>query len=248
MHHRVGHLYQGRYKSFLIDADSYLLEVSRYIHLNPVRTKEFARKTPEEREEALFQYAYSSLGGYVRVSRREKFVDCSLVLSEMGGDDRKGRQRYRGFVLEGMDGEIESPLDLGKVHGIVGDEDFVRLIVARYIKDREAMREQPALRELGKIFEPEELIEQFSELTGKNVEDICRRGKNSLERAMLMELLYRFCQLSQPQIGRLVGGIDYSGVSQVRRRLREKLNGEIQIRLRFDELSKKLADLSRLKI
>jgi putative transposase len=248
MHRRVGHLYQGRYKSYLIDADSYLLEVSRYIHLNPVRRREFARKTPEERREALFQYAYSSFGGYVRPSRREKVVHCRLVLSQMGGDDRKGRERYRRFVLEGIDGEMESPLNLGKGHGIVGDEDFVKLIRGRYVKDHGAKREQPALRELGKLFEPDELVKQFLELTGKDVEDICRRGKNSLERAMLMELLYRFCQLPQAQIGRLVGGIDYSGVSQVRRRLRERLNGETRIRRRFDELSKKLANLSRLKI
>ena len=38
-HKRVGHLYQGRYKAFLVDADNYLLEVSRYIHLNPVKIK-----------------------------------------------------------------------------------------------------------------------------------------------------------------------------------------------------------------
>jgi len=44
-HDRVGHLYQGRYKAFLIDADNYLLEVSRYIHLNPIRIKGFSKKT-----------------------------------------------------------------------------------------------------------------------------------------------------------------------------------------------------------
>ena len=48
--------------------------------------------------------------------------------------------------------------------------------------------------------------------------DICQRGKRSLERTMLMELLYRFCQISQPEIGMLVGGIDYSAVSQARKR------------------------------
>src|SRR5215472_262145 len=37
-HHRVGHLYQGRYKAILIDKDSYLLELSRYVHVNPVRS------------------------------------------------------------------------------------------------------------------------------------------------------------------------------------------------------------------
>jgi len=46
-HHRSGHLYQGRYKAILVEADEYLLELSRYIHLNPVRFKKY-RDTPIE--------------------------------------------------------------------------------------------------------------------------------------------------------------------------------------------------------
>ena len=60
-HHRVGHLYQGRYKSYLVDADNYLLEVSRYIHLNPVRIKALTKKSPKERWDALMTYKASSL-------------------------------------------------------------------------------------------------------------------------------------------------------------------------------------------
>jgi putative transposase len=52
-HNRVGHLYQGRYKSFLIDADSYLLEVSRYIHLNPVRIAASGRISVEKKWDVL---------------------------------------------------------------------------------------------------------------------------------------------------------------------------------------------------
>ncbi|MCK5582228.1 MAG: transposase, partial [Elusimicrobiales bacterium] len=55
-----GHLYQGRYKSFLIDADNYLLEVSRYIHLNPIRIKGFSRKTDKEILDVLLQNETSS--------------------------------------------------------------------------------------------------------------------------------------------------------------------------------------------
>ncbi len=45
-HHRVGHLFQGRYKAVLVDADAYFLELVRYVHLNPVRAE--MAKTPEE--------------------------------------------------------------------------------------------------------------------------------------------------------------------------------------------------------
>lgn len=56
LHQRSGHLYQGRYKSFLIDVDSYFLEVSRYIHLNPVRIPSFSESSDEEKKIALNAY------------------------------------------------------------------------------------------------------------------------------------------------------------------------------------------------
>jgi hypothetical protein len=55
-HGRVGHLYQGRNKAFLIDAESYLLEVSRYIHLNPIRAEAFRKKGAKEKWNALLGY------------------------------------------------------------------------------------------------------------------------------------------------------------------------------------------------
>ncbi|MCL0047167.1 hypothetical protein M1M98_02730, partial [Thermodesulfovibrionales bacterium] len=64
----------------------------------------------------------------------------------------------------------------------------------------------------------------------------------------LMELLYRFCQIAQPEIGRLVGGIDYSAVSQARKRLRIGLERELKLKKRFDKLSSQLLQLSRGKI
>ncbi|MCL0040521.1 hypothetical protein M1M90_00345 [Thermodesulfovibrionales bacterium] len=73
-------------------------------------------------------------------------------------------------------------------------------------------------------------------------------GKKSLERAMLMELLYRFCQITQPEIGRLAEGIDYSAVSQARKRLRIGLERELKLKKRFDKLSSQLLQLSRGKI
>ncbi|MCL0042408.1 hypothetical protein M1N07_01875, partial [Thermodesulfovibrionales bacterium] len=76
----------------------------------------------------------------------------------------------------------------------------------------------------------------------------CRRGKKSIERAMLMELLYRFCRITQPEIGQLVGGIDYSAVSQARKRLQIRLERELELKKRFNKLSSQLLQLSRGKI
>ena len=117
-HLRVGHLYQGRYKAFLIDADNYLLAVSRYIHLNPIRTEAFLNKTNKEKWDALLQYGTSSLSGYFSVRKRPDFVNYSTVLDYIGGDNPKGRQGYRQFMRMGIEEEVESPLELGKGNGI----------------------------------------------------------------------------------------------------------------------------------
>jgi putative transposase len=62
-HKKVGHLYQGRFKSILVDKDAYLNMLSRYIHLNPVRIKSMDRVPYSDKLEYLKQYKWSSLPG-----------------------------------------------------------------------------------------------------------------------------------------------------------------------------------------
>ena len=67
-HNRVGHLYQGRFKSILVDADNYLLELSRYVHLNPIRLASYRGKDEREKIKDIESYRWSSLGGYLSSS------------------------------------------------------------------------------------------------------------------------------------------------------------------------------------
>ena len=183
-----------------------------------------------------------------RVDLSHDFLSYETILDYKGGDNRKGRDRYRQFIKQGIGEMLENPLDLGKGKGIVGDAHFVERIKERFLDKEAAQREQPALRQLTRTFDPEQLIDHFVHLVGKPKERICRRGKKTIERTMLMELLYRFCRIPQPEIGRLVGGIDYSGVSQARRRFQIKLENEPNLKKKFNELSEQLVKLSRLKI
>jgi REP element-mobilizing transposase RayT len=244
-HKRVGHLYQGRYKAFMVDADNYLLEVSRYIHLNPVRIKALKKK---EIQAALMSYEASSLPGFLYKRKRQDFVNYGFLLDTMGGDDSKGRRTYGAFVAKGLSQDLDNPLTLGKGSGIVGDESFTQWIKDTFVGHKKGQREQPALRELKKGFSPEKLMDHFFRLSGERKADILTKGKNAVGRAMLMEFLYRFSQITQPQIGKMVGGIDYSAVSQARSRLRKRLAKDKKLRQKFETLDKDLGHLSRLKI
>jgi len=246
-HHRSGHLYQGRYKAFLIDADNYLLAVSRYIHLNPVRGKAAEGKSAEEKWRELMNYRWSSVKGYLSPRERVGFLSFDDVLNHMGGDNHKGRERYGQFVRIGLKKKLENPLELGKGHGVVGEDEFINWVKSKIDKVA-ARREQPALRILGRLLGPDELIEKFIRIVGRKKEEIFRKGIQLAERGMLMELLYRFCNLPQPEIGRLVGGIDYSAVSQNRRRLRVALASDAELKNKFDKIVSSLVEMSRIKI
>ncbi|MCC7211958.1 MAG: transposase, partial [Candidatus Brocadia sp.] len=92
-HKRTGHLYQGRYKSILVEKN-YLHVLSRYIHLNPVRTKQKGKPRLSEKKEYLRNYPWSSLLGYIDDTRRNGMVDYARILESYGGDNRKGRRLY----------------------------------------------------------------------------------------------------------------------------------------------------------
>src|SRR5437879_2707797 len=91
-HGTVGHLFQGRYKAILCDRDQYLLELVRYIHLNPARLK-----NPEE----LATYRWSSHHGYLG-ENGPVAVDTDLVLGQLGNSASQARKVYRKFIEDGQ--------------------------------------------------------------------------------------------------------------------------------------------------
>jgi REP element-mobilizing transposase RayT len=97
---RSGHLLQGRYRAIVIDADSYACELSRYIHLNPVRAGMV--DTPES-------YQWSSYHGYVNSRLRAPWLTTKFVLGYFSGTDQEAA--YRDFVHAMLGKEFSSPLD-----------------------------------------------------------------------------------------------------------------------------------------
>ena len=101
-HDRHGHLFDGRYKAKLVDGDDYLLALSRYVHLNPVKVAGIKSKLVEEKIRYLLEYPWSSYPGYIRKRSRFDFVEYAPVLGEMRGKEREGSKRYQKFVESGL--------------------------------------------------------------------------------------------------------------------------------------------------
>jgi hypothetical protein len=213
-HQRVGHLYQGRYHSILVDRDSYLSVLSRYIHLNPVRIKTLEKAPPKEKIQYLLQYPWSSLPGYLSERKRQPFVDYGLILGEHGGARRDYKKALLAEIKQGT--EIKERI-IGQ--SILGAEEFVAWVKKKFLEGPRD-RERPSIQQIHRHRSQSDILEAIQRETGKDIEAI-RAEKGEL-RQMVMDLLYRDGGLKGPEIGRIFG-LDYGSVSQERKRLREKL-------------------------
>ena len=119
-HSRHGHLFQGRFKSYVVDKKSYLLSLSRYIHLNPFQKKK--AKHPEK-------YQGSSLRYYIN-GGEPPYLYTGEILSFFKGM----RKRYAKFVRDGLDEKLKLEIVNQRY---LGDEAFVHRMRKRlgYLKE-----------------------------------------------------------------------------------------------------------------
>lgn len=235
-HHRVGHLYQGRFKAILVEKDTYLLELSRYIHLNPARVRPIRQRGFKEKLRYLKRYPWSSLGGYLSVREREPWVTYDEVLGYVGGSHR----RYAEFIEEGLQEGYTTPWERVRGQMVLGEEGFLERVMGKWMKDSASVREQPALRSLRAVGVEKVLDEVARHFKIESQELRRRRTRYRDERAVGMEFLYRYSGLSQMEIGRQMGGLDYTAVSRERKRLREKMGSDIQLRRSLKQIEASL--------
>ena len=113
-HRRVGHLFQGRYKAILVDKNSYLLELCRYVVLNPVRARMV--KTAG-------QWAWSSYRAMLDAEQAPTWLSVDALLAQFARGRAAARTRYARFVAEGV--KAQSPWDNLSGQIYLGDERFV---------------------------------------------------------------------------------------------------------------------------
>ena len=110
-HGRTGHIFQGRFKALLVEKDNYLLELCRYIVLNPVRAG--AVSTPQE-------WKWSSYGGTSGMDRKASFLYPDWILGQFADSQLSARRSYARFVRAGLGQEspwkdIQGGILLGSV-------------------------------------------------------------------------------------------------------------------------------------
>lgn len=204
-HSRSGHLFQGRFKSMLVQNDAYLLQLSLYIHRNPLRAGLVER---------LVDYRWSSYRAYAYGKQPPPWLNVELILSRAAntGDRNKAyRQSVQRYATE--EGQIWENLR----HGfLLGSQRFVENIKERYLPDV-AHKEVPQQKRVAKDVDVKTVLTQAAAILDCDPAEFQSGVRvpphRSQKRDLLLYLIRQLGILTDPQIGEMFG-LGYSAVSR----------------------------------
>lgn len=146
-HHRVGHLFQGRFKGILVQKESHFLEVCRYVVLNPIRAKTVSQAR---------QWKWSSYRATAGLSEVRRGLTVEEILGYFGQQRRAAQEKYQEYVREGVN--EASIWDGLEAQSLLGVEGFAQALVGHVTgktKDKEIPKGQRLIgrQSLEKLFE-----------------------------------------------------------------------------------------------
>jgi len=214
-HRIIGPLFQGRFKSILVDADNYALILSAYIHLNPLRAG-IVRQ--------LEDYPWSSYLDYLNL-KKSNISDPSFILKLIDNNNYNSIKKYREYVIKYQN--MKDPLKQSYHHIALGNETFIEKIKEK-IEHFERRREIPSTRFLSK-YNTETIIIKMTQTLNIERRMIFDKKRGNSHRSLAIYLIKRFTPLSLSEIGELFK-MDYSAVSQAAKRFEQKseVNNEIK--------------------
>ena len=218
---RAGHLFQGRYKAILVEKDAYALELSRYIHLNPVRAGMV--QMPGE-------YRWSSYRSYIGQTARPEWLKITDQLGQFSGAEKEKQDSYRHFV-EAIIGEDEqNPLAAALGTAILGSHEFIAEIEERHLAEKQADPDIPDMRKITCRWSLEEIVETVKAAT---------KQENRLAKKLSIYLCHRYSGARLKEIGNLFG-ICAAGVSQESRRFAVRIQEDSELKKIVDGLRERI--------
>jgi len=223
-HKTCGHLFQGRYKALLVDKNAYGAEVSRYIHLNPVRGGGTRKETVAKLQAQLRDYPWSSYRAMIGLGPREEWLVTKVTLARWGASVREQQTNYAAYVEEGLIGAIADPAEEAKAQSILGRDRFIDRIRRILHGRRRCDRESEAARRHLTAESIESVMERVARAYKVKRADLMKTGKGTggnEARQVALWLARERCgaQATLREIGKALGGVGRSAVTMVCRRI-----------------------------
>lgn len=229
-HSRSGHLFRGRYKSIIVENDSYLKQLSYYIHRNPLRAGIVSR---------LIDYDWSSYAAYAYNSSCPNWLDINLILSQINVTDK--HLYYREKIQQYSD---ESKCIWEDIrHGLFfGSELFIAQIKRTYLK-KEPNPDIPAQVQLKNEGDPDEIIKcaiQAMKCDRKTLTKALRiSAAEKTNRDLLIYLLWQTGRFTNAQIGEKFD-LSYSSISRRVNIFRNCMDQDPELKKRCEKIKSQI--------
>jgi REP element-mobilizing transposase RayT len=226
LHSRSGHLFQGRFKSIIVQNDAYLLGLSCYIHRNPLRAGIVKR---------LADYSWSSYTSYAYGRKFPEWLKTDLVLSQFKGADKNKayREKVQNYAKE------EKKLWEDLHHGlIIGSKKYVDKIRSAYLPEK-LHKEIPQQRDLSKSIDPIARLNEAARLLDcdlnrfKRMPRILKADRDN--RDLLVLSIWKTGVLTNVEIGN-VFGMTYSSVSRIVKSIKLRMKRDHGLKERLNQV------------
>ena len=223
-----GPLFRGRFKSLLVQSDEYLLELVRYIHMNPVEAG-LCRPPKDHR--------WTSHRAYLLKGLRSKWLHTGEVLSRFDGDERRALTRMNAFVCERIPESVRESFLKGRV--ILGTEAFKEWVLKNFkgkgIKRGIPLQDQKFQRKA----QAKQILEQVGVAFDVSPTELRSSGRfrENPGRKMAIYLLRQLGGLSQEEIARWMMANNTSTIAKTAARYREELNRSRRLRKLTEEIA-----------
>jgi len=241
-HNKPGHCFQGRYGARIVKDDDYIIRLTRYIHLNPVKTKSMEKQDSPKRLEYLLSYPWSSLHGYLHKHASQNFIDyrwLKLMHRNSMSHNREEYARYIEQTLVANDQLLINGFSASRY--AIGDEEF--------IKESEAELKQMHLEKVcgsSDIYLPKKHVIQINDIIDKVAEiyeikssDIFDHGHLAGEaKTIAIELCCKLTGESQRAVGNHFGYSHDSSIAKQRKMFRDKTSINMKHKRKINKLIK----------
>jgi len=260
-HGRSGHLFQGRFKSVAVSRDAWGLELSRYVHLNPVRVRGLGmgkeergqsrqgvrgRPSPEmvrRRLEVLRGYRWSSYRAYIGLEQEPEWLECKTIRRMGGGGEAKAQRRlYREYVETAVrEGLKQTPWESPMDQVVLGPREFVEELkrgISRKAGERQRLDGMVEARPKW-----ERVVACVEEVKGEKWSEFRDRHGDG-GREMAMHLARRVGGMTVPQMAKQAGMSSNGAATMAVRRFERRLVDDAKLRSQVDRVVKMLLVMS----
>jgi len=233
-----GSLFRGRFKSMLIEKESYFLELLRYIHRNPLEAKLVDK---------VGSHKWTSHGGYMEKKERPQWLTTNTALMQFSQYEKIAQRELDAFVKKEVPKDLEGMLSRVKWPATLGGDEFNEMVKEKIRGKKIEEKEVPQYKDVGLTLSANEVFEILVNKQKLWEEDIFRNIKKRVYTEKKRAFVYvsrEHLHLPCRDICNILGGVSFAAVS----RLYEQAVREIDKKEGCYEEVRKLRDVLKLNI